>query len=397
MRITRTRRTRNLVVAALAGSLLAGGGAAVAGGELFSIDASAKPADASAETADTIANAAASVSGGLPAVQGLTFGLGDRSVKLSWKKVTGADDYRVYADYSCDNTPRSASTYQLVKDHLGKQTEWTHQNITATCVNYAVAAVRDGKQGALPPIGKRVVVSMTNRDHTTAAQRYFAAGPDAGDVIARTRVAPGQDRGIVLARAYIRNKDTGTEAIGDHRGWTADPRASSKVTVAWNTGTGEVAVYVHKSCVAGTSLPNGESVQAGCKDALPAAFVSNAASVGDSSSDRRNLISVSRTGSGGLSIGVSAVNSIASTLGRINGQVTLTPYQDTFRVTLTADKFPSWEFIRYPHFVQGAPVGESRVIATRDQTSISDLTSGQQSTCVSPAAETLHAQNPMSC
>ncbi|ADI08571.1 hypothetical protein SBI_05451 [Streptomyces bingchenggensis BCW-1] len=54
MRITRAGRTRNLVVAALAGSLLAGGAAVVAGDNLFTTDASAKPAD-------TIANAAAEV------------------------------------------------------------------------------------------------------------------------------------------------------------------------------------------------------------------------------------------------------------------------------------------------------------------------------------------------
>ncbi|MDX3226896.1 hypothetical protein [Streptomyces sp. ME19-01-6] len=173
--------------------------------------------------------------------------------------------------------------------------------------------------------------------------------------------------------------------------------ASSKVTIAWNTGTGEVAVYVHKSCVAGTSLPNGGSVQAGCQDAKPVAFVAGAASVGDSSSDARNLISVSRTGSGGLSVGFSAVNFIASKLGRINGQLTLSPYEDTFRVTLKADRFPAWEFIRYPHFVQGAPIGEAKVIAIRDQTQIGDLTSGRQSTCTSTGSETLRSENPMSC
>ncbi|KAK1180698.1 hypothetical protein B7755_022655 [Streptomyces sp. NBS 14/10] len=58
MRITRARRTRtrNLVVAALTGSLLAGGAAVAAGDDLFTTDASAQPVD-------TIANAAAEVPG----------------------------------------------------------------------------------------------------------------------------------------------------------------------------------------------------------------------------------------------------------------------------------------------------------------------------------------------
>lgn len=47
MRITRARRTRtrNLVVAAFTGSLLAGGAAVAAGDDLFTTDASAKPTD----------------------------------------------------------------------------------------------------------------------------------------------------------------------------------------------------------------------------------------------------------------------------------------------------------------------------------------------------------------
>ncbi|MFD8380360.1 hypothetical protein ACFV2X_17720 [Streptomyces sp. NPDC059679] len=56
MRITRARRTRtrNLVVAALTGSLLAGGAAVAAGDDLFTTDASAKPTDA-------VVNAAAAI------------------------------------------------------------------------------------------------------------------------------------------------------------------------------------------------------------------------------------------------------------------------------------------------------------------------------------------------
>ncbi|MCL7382233.1 hypothetical protein [Streptomyces sp. 35G-GA-8] len=388
MRIAHTRKPRTLVIAVVAAGLAAGG--------ITAATSDLSPGGTRPST-DQIANAAAADTGGLPRVKGLKFTLGDRSVKLSWKKVRGADGYRVYADYSCSNIPTSTSTYQLIEEHLGQRSEWTHRAITATCVNYAVAAVRDGKQGALPPLGKRVVISTANRDHANATKKFFTAAPDAGDTVGRTRVAPGPDRGIVLARAYIRNKDTFTESIGDHRGWTANPAASSKVTVAWNTGTGEIAAYVHKSCLAGARLPNGESVEAGCFNALPAAFVSHAASVGDASTDQRNLISVSRTDSGGLSIGVSAVNSISSTLGRINGQLTLSPHKDTFRVTLTADRFPAWEFIRYPHFVQGAPIGEAKVIGTRDQTTIGDLTSGRQSTCTSTGAETLDFENPMSC
>ncbi|MFD5899838.1 hypothetical protein [Streptomyces sp. NPDC060366] len=388
--LMRRSRVRTLAVATVATGLLAGG-----------ITAGTTDILAGDKPADTIANAAApknpsEPTEGLPTVKGLQFTLGERSVKLSWKKVRGADGYVVYADYSCDNVPRSTNSYQLLKKYVG-ETSWTHKNIQETCVNYAVVALRDGVEGARPPVGERVVTSMVNRDHTTAARKFFTAAPASGDQVARTSVAPGQDRGIVLARAYIRNKTAFTDAIGDHRSWTPDPTASAKITIAWNTGTGQVAAYIHKSCLAGTKLPNGDTVEAGCFDALPPAFVPNASSVGDASTERRNLISVSRAGSGGLSIGFSAVNSISSTLGRIDGQLTLSPHKDTFRTTLTADKFPAWEIIRYPHLVQGAPLGEARLIGTRDQTEISDLTSGRQSTCTSKGDETREFTNPMAC
>jgi hypothetical protein len=74
MRITRARRTRNLVVAALVGSLLAGGAAVVAGDDLFTTGSSAKPAD-------TIANAAAAQSQNQSKKQGSSCRTGAKQVK----------------------------------------------------------------------------------------------------------------------------------------------------------------------------------------------------------------------------------------------------------------------------------------------------------------------------
>ncbi|MDT0612682.1 hypothetical protein [Streptomyces lancefieldiae] len=68
MRNTRTRRIRPLVVAALAGSLLAGGGAVAVSGGLVSASASGKPAD-------TIANAAAAQSNKASKCQGSAVGV----------------------------------------------------------------------------------------------------------------------------------------------------------------------------------------------------------------------------------------------------------------------------------------------------------------------------------
>ena len=106
----------------------------------------------------------------------------------------------------------------------------------------------------------------------------------------------------MVARAYIRNADWFTDAIGHHRSWSVAPYASSKVSVAWDTGTGQVSVYVHRSCAVGATAPGGP-VQTMCRDALPISFVADAASIVDGNTEQRNFFTVTRTATG-LSSGV---------------------------------------------------------------------------------------------
>jgi hypothetical protein len=101
--------------------------------------------------------------------------------------------------------------------------------------------------------------------------------------------------------------------------------------------------------------------------------------------------------------------------GRINARATLEPSErkcestwqgrrncKTFSARLVADKFPAWEFIRYPRYIQFPPLWEGWVIGVRDQTELGDLKSGVQSTCVSVGPEKLDKGGPddfrpMSC
>ncbi|MFJ8746254.1 hypothetical protein ACIRL2_43745 [Embleya sp. NPDC127516] len=346
----------------------------------------------------------------LPAVRNLKTKPGNQTVQLSWSKVTGADDYRVYAAAGCDLLGPDKAKYRRVKDNLKTKTTWTHTKVTETCMNYFVVAVRDGREGARPAFGTRATAAQPNRNHDEAVRKYFKSTPSPGDRVARTSVAPGIDRGMVITRAFIRNKDTLSDTIGDHRSWSSLPVVPAKATIAWNTGTGEVAVYVHRSCAVGISRPGG-AAETLCRNALPIAFVADAASVGDASKDERNLFSVSKTADGGLSIGMSAANSwndkvcvpsefgpsTCFSLGRINARATLTPTGKTFSAKLTGDLFPAWEFVRYPTTAPAAPLGLGLVLGTRDQTQPRDLTSGKSSTCTTPAKETETFPNPMSC
>ncbi|MFD8497836.1 SGNH/GDSL hydrolase family protein [Amycolatopsis sp. NPDC059657] len=319
------------------------------------------------------------------------------AVTLKWDPVPGADDYHVYAAPGCGEDPAPLSDYKLQQWGLGTKTTWTQEYVFGGCTNYIVAGSRYGGESKWPWAGIRAWPYENNYGHLLARNRYFDTAPDDGDKRAETSVSPSTDRGIVVARGYIRNKDTFTDLIGDHRGFDNNPYASSKIAVAWDTKTGEIGVYVHQSCViGGSNLPS--PWVAGCRDAHPIQFVGNALAYGDTDKTPVNYVSVLKQSDGSLEVSVSAVNSWSNFLGRINGKVTLRPSGNTYAATLQADKFPAWEIYRYPRTaVLGSIIQESYTIGTRDQTSIDDLKGGY-SFCTSPATENKNDEvNPMNC
>ena len=65
---------------------------------------------------------------------------------------------------------------------------------------------------------------------------------------------------------------------------------------------------------------------------------------------------------------------------------------------MRGDKFPAWEFYRYPRF-DGFPAGFTgtfRTLGTRDQTSLGDL-KAPQVTCTSTGEGNGAATRPMVC
>ncbi|MFF9024776.1 hypothetical protein [Streptomyces eurythermus] len=100
MRITRARRIRPLVVAALTGTLLADGAAAVSGG-LFSAGASGRPADTIAKAAATQSDTARKCRGSAVGVVGKwTEGLS--SCAFSGSKSTPTFAYDLWGDKNAD-------------------------------------------------------------------------------------------------------------------------------------------------------------------------------------------------------------------------------------------------------------------------------------------------------
>ncbi|MFD8498409.1 SGNH/GDSL hydrolase family protein [Amycolatopsis sp. NPDC059657] len=318
------------------------------------------------------------------------------SVTLKWDPVPGAEDYHVYAAPGCGDVPPPPGDYKIQQWGLGSKTTWRQDYVFSGCTNYIVVGSHNGGESKWPWAGVRAWPYETNYKHLLARNRYFDTAADDGDKRAETSVAPSADHGIVVARGFIRDKDTFTGAIGDHRGFDSNPYASSKIGVAWDTKTGEIGVYVHRSCVIGSNLP--KPWVAGCRDAHPIEFVGNALGYGDGNDTRVNYVTARKQSDGSLLVSVSAVNSWSNFLGRINAQVVLRPSGSTYTAALTGDKFPAWEVYRYPSTgILASVLQPSYTIGTRDQTSIGDLKGGY-SFCTSQSPEERDGrENPMSC
>lgn len=341
----------------------------------------------------------------VPDVQVSTSRSNPHAVTVSWGSVANATDYRVYAasgelnigGTTCSpNYVPPESAFKLVQWNLADKRSWTQTFVTDGCPLYSVVAYRNGGEGPRSA-PKMAWPYRGNLVYESAKRSYFTGTPGTGDRMASTSVAGGVDHGIVVGRGFIRDANAFYDSIGDHRSFSSVPGASSKVAVAWDTASGEIGVYVHRSCVLGQLY--GEYV---CNNSYPISFVSNAAAYGDSDISKANYVSVSKSGSD-LIVSVSAMNSFESlnptntpAMGRINATFRLTPSGRTYDVTMTSDRFPAWEFIRYERVKQmGDP--NATVLGIRDQTVAEDL-KRPQVTCRSYGESSETSSYPvMSC
>lgn len=84
--------------------------------------------------------------------------------------------------------------------------------------------------------------------------RYFRLGSaprgslrvNAGGAGRADRIMPGN--GIIVVRVFIKNPDAGLGFRGDGRDFSDDPNAGFRVSVSWNTDTGEMTYESTKSC-----------------------------------------------------------------------------------------------------------------------------------------------------
>jgi Fibronectin type III domain len=304
-------------------------------------------------------------------VTGVRVTPGVYAATVSWNAVAGADSYQVYGYFvplGQLNFAPSPSQMHLLKWGI-TGTSWTHQYLLDKGYYwYMVTAVKLGVEGP----GNRSSMGwttpyMNNDDYYYARNRFFDLPADPPDQRAVVNVGGGPDHGIVIGRGFIQPRTPLDHVIGNERGYSDDPYASSKVEVAWDTRTGEVSVYIEHSCV----HPLG-GLSGYCKDALPIQFVDLMPPYDDSTALCCNILEVRKTSAGVLYVAWKASNSITPSLGHIDGSFLLTPSGGGYNVNLDADRYPSYEFYRYPHYtVLGFT--DSEWMGTRGQTIVQDL------------------------
>jgi hypothetical protein len=336
------------------------------------------------------------------------------ALTVTWDPVADADDYYIYGAPGCGEWVADSS-FKLLQWNLGGKTQWRQPYISDDCYNYKVVATRYGGEGARGGY-TRGTPYVGNYYHLLARNHFWDYPKGAEDQRATMNVGPGKDRGIVVVRGYIRHMgattsfwDNVSNIIGDRRVWDTNPYASSKIAIAWDTKTGDVSAYAHRSCAAGEAW-SWEWWNFQCISAKPIQFVSNAFYAADSDKSDANYVGVAKLPDGQLVVQVGAMNSWEATapdglpfgFGRINASISIIPDGETFTAEMMADKFPAWEVLRYPRtgVLAADEVGLTAIIGTRDQTTVTDLEGGGFTACASVRGELLTnsvATRPMAC
>lgn len=197
-----------------------------------------------------------------------------------------------------------------------------------------------------PPAGQR--------EFDAARANFFGPAPPgaAREILQTNATIPGGDEGILVSRFYIANTNAAFGLLdGDGRSATADPHASYRFAIAWDTRTGEVSVTVTPSTYDVTSFE---------KHLEPALPIST-----DAGGPTNNFV-VTAAGDNHLRVDYNVLNSVTP-IGEANGTLDISVDPDDFRIGLKGDDYPDGEFIQY------RPEG-TRMLATKDMHWAGELT-----------------------
>jgi fibronectin type III domain protein len=295
---------------------------------------------------------------------------GPYQARISWNPVAGADAYIIYHSVATGGLgtticrPLEPLPYPVMG---GGTRSFTADYLVSGYIHcWAVAAVKYGRIGPMSGIDSMSPL-WENVLYTEARCYFFDCGPPTQGqkgVISSRRASV--DGGIVVARAFI-NGNSPYLPISDgfNRGFSSSPGASSKITVAWDTGRGQLGALVHRSCVFDL-----------CKTALPLRFEYSGAN--DIQPVDYNYVWTEPASGDEVRFDWKASNAITYSVWHlgwhIDAEVRLWRYSGAnYAAEMHADHFPSYEAYQYPHYTTlGFP--EARTLTTCGQAQIDGLT-----------------------
>ena len=291
-----------------------------------------------------------------PAPTGLTaVQHGPYQALLRWNPVRGADAYRIYYGVS-DAIWNQPTMTALPLDVPGTSFDAGYL-VQHGIYFFGVAAVKLGVAG--PMSSEATMTPLMDNPMYWDAHFWLTGYTTGGDtqMYVPSTTRGRLDHGMVLVRAFIQPTDPILWAIGDQRGFTAEPLVPSRATIAWETRTGEWGIHATRSCEGDLT----------CHDALP--IVLGTSSAGDGTPVSYNYVSTS-VGPDGADLTWKLTQSQAAGLPALSQHIDGSAVLDTagggVNISMVMDGFPSYEAYWYPRFTNlGIPTAFT--IATCDQ------------------------------
>ncbi|WP_229807876.1 fibronectin type III domain-containing protein, partial [Actinomadura livida] len=273
--------------------------------------------------------------------------------RITWNSVSGADGYNIYYAVNAPGNHSTPTSWRRYTYPVTGNRFTAEYLITPGVYFYKVAAVKNGVEGpASTPASMSPL--MENRAHYEARAAYLvyrASGAYSSTLIQGG--GGGSDSDLFMARAPILNLDWFSDLIGDGRNFSDEIFASSRVSFVWEPRSGKIGAMAYPSC----------PLAFACKDALKFQQTGTSIPWGTEcdhvaticgGSYSYNKIGASG-GGGAVYVGFQFANSLNTVAGigipgAIDGTLNVAQQGRSFRATLRADMYPSWEFLRIPHY-----------------------------------------------
>ncbi|MFB6893130.1 RHS repeat-associated core domain-containing protein [Kitasatospora sp. NPDC056327] len=218
----------------------------------------------------------------------------------------------------------------------------TMKNAAETTANY------------VPPAAlQRLDETLPSQDfYNSAKAAGWGAKPRKSERATPDKVSPGPNKGIIMARFYIGPKRAAVnQLLGDDRSWSNHPVDSARMTLFWDTATGETSFTVMASTRPGHFAPAEGSGYPASKRGpwiAPSEIPARRIVTGKNGYDLpfwSNGITLDR-GENGLKAKITGINSLVSFFS-IDGSLSFSLGSDGIKVNRSGDAYPDLEVVQY--------------------------------------------------